>query len=240
MSEQNKLDPLAMNLGSFSKTPNFVDKIFPIRASESDDRRWDRNIAALGKQISAKEDALASAIARIVQLEAEVGRWKANSIAKGEAFAAMRNSINEFVPMQSEQADLAQGPELHHECETIATAVIIHLNAKDARIAELESTIRNCQWYWPGSDLGEHRCEYSEFDVVNTEYEYSDSGDKNGSVVEVVRGGTIETTFCAMLPPAPDSDSDDEFWVQEPTRELAEAKIAAEILRREELEDKTP
>jgi hypothetical protein len=118
------------------------------------------------------------------------------------------------------------------------SAVMMALPALLERIAELEKIIRNCQWYWPGHDQGENRCEHSEYDVVNTEYEYSDDGDKNGSVVEVVRGGTIEITFCAMLPPALDADSDDEFWVQEATRELAEAKVEAELLRRDELENK--
>jgi hypothetical protein len=36
---------------------------------DTNNRRWDRNIAALGNQIRAKEDALAAANARIVELE---------------------------------------------------------------------------------------------------------------------------------------------------------------------------
>jgi hypothetical protein len=114
----------------------------------------------------------------------------------------------------------------------------LYIEAAD-KIEVLEKTLRGCQWYWPSHDQSENRCEHSEYDVVNFEYEYSDDGDKNGTVVEVVRGGTIEITFCAMLPPATDSDSDDDFWVQEKTKELAEAKIYAEILRREKLEQKS-
>ena len=41
--------------------------------------------------------------------------------------------------------------------------------------------------------------------------------------------------FCAYLPAADDSDSDDDFWVEEATEEDAKIKIGAELARRKAL-----
>lgn len=41
-----------------------------------------------------------------------------------EALVAMRNAINEYIPMPSLESDLLTGPEFSTNCETIAKAVI--------------------------------------------------------------------------------------------------------------------
>jgi hypothetical protein len=57
-------------------------------------------------------------------------------------------------------------------------------------------------------------------------------GTPDGSVIAVARGGVVEVTYCAALPPADDADSDDDFWVEEATEEAARQKIADELSRR--------
>lgn len=59
-------------------------------------------------------------------------RWRLTSIANHEAFAAMRSTINEVVPMQSAEADLLQGPEHSVACEAIASAVVATISTLTA------------------------------------------------------------------------------------------------------------
>lgn len=45
-----------------------------------------------------------------------------------EALVAMRNTINEFVPMPSLEAELVlYGPEFGHSCQAIAEAVVVEV-----------------------------------------------------------------------------------------------------------------
>ncbi|MFB9794516.1 hypothetical protein EV665_13144 [Shinella granuli] len=97
---------------------------------------------------------------------------------------------------------------------------------KDAEIARLRKIIAECQWYWPGNDTSGDYCEGSAWEVVEA------NAARPGDVTEVKRGGVVEVMFCASLPAAEDSDSDDDFWVQEKTEDEARAKIEAENLRR--------
>lgn len=50
-----------------------------------------------------------------------------------EAMVAMRNTINEHVPMPSEEADLLTGPETSVFCAAVAEAVVAHVD-KTAQI----------------------------------------------------------------------------------------------------------
>lgn len=79
---------------------------------------------------------------RIEQLEAELTRanaandiWRKNSRETFEAMVAMRDSINEFVPMPSLESDLLQGPENSVFCATVAEAVITELTRANAATA---------------------------------------------------------------------------------------------------------
>lgn len=101
--------------------------------------------------------------------------------------------------------------------------------AQAERMARLERKLRACQWYWPEYDTSSETCADSAQEVVQNAYDYETP---EGGIVAIARGGVVEVTYCAYLPPADDSDSDDDFWVEEETREAAKAKIDAELARR--------
>lgn len=86
--------------------------------------------------------------------------------------------------------------------------------------------LARCDWYWPEDDTSSEACNESPWEIVES---YTDS---RGQVVAVSRGGVIETRFYASLPAAEDSDSDDNFDVNEATEAEASAKIASELARR--------
>lgn len=97
------------------------------------------------------------------------------------------------------------------------------------RLERAEKVLRGCQWYWPEDDTSEDCCAESAQEIVESAYGWSTP---SGEVVAVARGGIVELTYCAALPPSDDSDSDDDFWVEEPTKEAAQAKVKAELDRR--------
>lgn len=111
----------------------------------------------------------------------------------------------------------------------IARAILADRAAQAERIRELERQLRGCTWYWPEDDTSSETCTESAQEVVQNAYDYNTP---EGGVVAIARGGVVEVTYCAYLPPADDSDSDDDFWVKEETREAAKAKIDAELARR--------
>jgi hypothetical protein len=76
--------------------------------------------------------------ARESEVVAEVERWREMSIANRDAFAAMRNAINEHIPIQSDEADLLAGPEFSVSCEAVARAVI-------AEVARLRDLVEQCE-----------------------------------------------------------------------------------------------
>lgn len=76
-------------------------------------------------------------------------RWQTNSRETWQAMSAMRDSINEYIPMPSAESDLLQGPDNSVFCDTIARSVIaetIALRAQaatnKARIERLEAALR--------------------------------------------------------------------------------------------------
>lgn len=98
-----------------------------------------------------------------------------------------------------------------------------------AALDEAVGVLSGCQWYWPESDTDSENCCSNPAEVVEAAYAWDTP---TGAVVAVARGGVIEVIYCASLPPADDSESDDDFWVEESTEEAAKAKIDAEIARR--------
>lgn len=81
-------------------------------------------------------------------------------------------------------------------------------------------------WYWPEDDTSSDACADGPWQIA----ENIDA--KPGEVFGYARGGVVEVRYFGSLPAAEDSDSDDEFEVDEPTREAAEAKMAVEVARR--------
>lgn len=99
----------------------------------------------------------------------------------------------------------------------------------------LAKKIAACGWYWPADETSSEACADTRGEVVEAVYGWQPP---TGEVVAVARGGVVEITYCAALPPAPDADSDDEFWVCEQTEDAARQAIAAEIERRATLAPK--
>ncbi|MDV2964554.1 hypothetical protein RZ532_01080 [Nitratireductor aquimarinus] len=67
-----------------------------------------------------------------------VKRWKANMRDMHSALGAMRNAINEHVPMPSMESDLLEGPEPAVFAEKVATAVCAEIERLRAKLAEAE------------------------------------------------------------------------------------------------------
>lgn len=69
------------------------------------------------------------------QLAVQRTVWQQNSRATFEAMVAMRNSINEHIPMPSIESDLLQGPENSVFCAAVAEAVVSAIIAERAKPA---------------------------------------------------------------------------------------------------------
>jgi len=68
-----------------------------------------------------------AALARVKELEAQIAVWMTNSRDTFNAMCAMRDAINEHIPMPSLESDLLQGPENSVFCAVVAEAVIAAL-----------------------------------------------------------------------------------------------------------------
>jgi hypothetical protein len=104
------------------------------------------------------------------------------------------------------------------------------LATTQSELDEAREALRRCNWYWPEEDTSSETCAESAQEIVQNAYEWSSKA--AGEVIPVARGGIVEVTYCASLPPADDADSDDDFWVQESSEAVAVAKIEAELARR--------
>jgi hypothetical protein len=116
--------------------------------------------------------------------------------------------------------------QINHIYPDLMSETMAEMTAeRDAAIAErdqLTAKIAKLNWYWNAEDR-----EYSYNEPCEI-FEYIDYG----QVVEIDRGGVVETRFMAILPPSKDATSDDDFLVNCQTREEAEAAVAAELARR--------
>lgn len=98
--------------------------------------------------------------------------------------------------------------------------------AAEAEVKRLNDMLSGCDWYWPEEDTSSDACADGPWAIAET-YDL-----KPADVLAYSRGGVVETRYFAFLPPADDSDSDDNFEVDETTEEAVAAKITAEIERR--------
>ena len=95
-------------------------------------------IAALTATVAAKENECEAKTKTIKGLVAVDELWRRNSRATYEAMVAMRNSINEHLPMPSLESDLLQGPENSVFCAAVAEAVVSEVSTLRARLARME------------------------------------------------------------------------------------------------------
>lgn len=82
---------------------------------------------------------LAEAQAQVAALRAERDGFRRNLRESFEAMCAMRDAINEHVPMPSLESDLLQGPEPSVFCAAVAEAVVARLAAAEAQMAALRA-----------------------------------------------------------------------------------------------------
>lgn len=68
-------------------------------------------------------------------------RWRQNSEDTWAAMTAMRNSINEHLPMPSIESDLLQGPDNSVFCAAIAEAVVSYITSAKQRVKALEGAL---------------------------------------------------------------------------------------------------
>lgn len=77
--------------------------------------------------------------AEITRLRASISAYQSNGRATYEALVAMRNSINEYIPMPSIESDLLQGPEYSVFCETVATCVVTALKKSNVTASQIRA-----------------------------------------------------------------------------------------------------
>lgn len=75
-------------------------------------------------------DRLEAAIAILKRTEKDVGVWRSNGRESFDALCAMRNDINEYIPLPSLESDLLSGPETSVFCAVVAEAVIAVVKEK--------------------------------------------------------------------------------------------------------------
>lgn len=73
------------------------------------------------------------------------GVWVKPDRATFDAMCAMRNSINEYIPMPSLESDLLQGPENSVFCATVASAVIAEVSRLRGIISG--TVVKQLEWH---------------------------------------------------------------------------------------------
>jgi hypothetical protein len=81
--------------------------------------------------------------ARVAELEGANNCWRSNMRDTQYALFAMRNDINNVMPVPSIESDLLQGPENSVFCSAVATAVVEKITTQNDRIAELEALLQS-------------------------------------------------------------------------------------------------
>lgn len=104
-------------------------------------------ISALTAAAAAKEDECEAKTKTIKGLVAVDELWRRNSRATYEAMVAMRNSINEHLPVPSLESDLLQGPENSVFCAAVADAVVSEVATLRHRLARMEGEVQALEWF---------------------------------------------------------------------------------------------
>lgn len=176
--------------------------------------------------------------------KATKGPWEARDDFMGGLAARWSVGRPEIGPEHTLARVLAPNGKPHGTAEANAAyialcspdnilSLIARLATTQSALDEAKGALRRCNWYWPEEDTSSETCAESAQEVVQNAYDGSSK--MAGKVVPVARGGIVEVTYCASLPPAGDADSDDDFWVQESSEAAAQAKIDAELARRASL-----
>lgn len=99
------------------------------------DAVWQHHVAYINSTLEPDQ----ATIAAIERAAYERGKaeadalWSRNSRETFEAMCAMRDAINEHVPMPSLESDLLQGPEASVFCAAVAEAVVKAILTQEVR-----------------------------------------------------------------------------------------------------------
>ena len=97
----------------------------------------EREIGGKGMGYIRRDPAVLAALPEVQALIAGAcDRFRGNLRETFDAMCAMRDAINEHIPMPSLESDLLHGPENSVFCATVAESVIDAIAARDALIAE--------------------------------------------------------------------------------------------------------
>lgn len=125
-------------------------------------------------------------------------------------------------PFNEEKATAEANATLMAISKALATEVL----ERRAEVEQLRATIGACRWHWPSDDMSSEMCADHPRELAET------IDAQEGEVFSYSRGGVVETRYFAYLRADDQSDSDDEFEVDEATEVAARAKILAEVSRR--------
>lgn len=99
-------------------------------------------MAHLYPQVDWELSKIAPDMADLIDAQAaQIAMWKQNSRDTFDAMCAMRDTINDRVPMPSLESDLLQGPEDSIFCVTVADAVVSYIDAQAKQIAALVAPV---------------------------------------------------------------------------------------------------
>lgn len=150
------------------------------------------------------------------------GEWKADDV--GHVYARKspleRHMVADVVGTYADEVFIVS-------CNPVAMTAVL------AELDRLKAIVNGCDWYWPEDDTSSDACADGPWQIAENVDLYQ------GEILAYSRGGVVETRYYAFLPPAPGADSDDNFEVDEESREVAEGKIIAELARRAALKGDT-
>ena len=157
----------------------------------------------------------------------------ARSTSPVSAIEAIEKAMDEFdrevddaLSSESERADLWNDIDVSASDLREVLALARQAEALERENAELRKKLDACDWDWPEDDTSSDACSDGPWQIAE------DCDLPPGEVLAYSRGGVVETRFYAYLPPADDSDSDDEFEVDAETELAVKQAIEAETARR--------
>lgn len=97
-------------------------------------RAYAKGAAKVEERLAIADHNLEVVEEQLANARAENKRWQRQSLEGWQAFQAMRDSINEYIPMPSLESNLRYGPEFSFDCELLAEAIINHVKPKRNRL----------------------------------------------------------------------------------------------------------
>lgn len=122
--------------------------------------------------------------------------------------------------------DAAEGVDMPAELEETLSEYVSQIDRLKVENERMQRALGSLDWYCPEDDTSSDACADGPGQIAEN------CDVLTGEVFGYSRGGVVETRYYGFLEAAEDAGTDDRFEVDELTREAAEAKINAELLRR--------